>query len=286
MTNYFNNLLQLEHIEQLFDCRRFIDVDSEILYSESRLHNSINLVDSFIYIKRQELYKRSLATNAVLYKLEQENELLLLFAIMPFNIEEKKFILEYVANVTKKIDLNYVSLDPGTSIPDSIHNLAFTDELTGLFNRRYINQMLPVSITTCANEKLPLSIIFADLDYFKDINDSYGHVAGDYLLNTFATELQRSVRQTTDWVARYGGDEFLLCLVGSNAKKAKLIAEQIRHNTEKKSFIYNGSVIKTTCSLGIYTIRNFETYPSCDFIISELDKKLYKAKKSGRNSVG
>lgn len=284
MQNYLKDLMEMEHMNKLYDCTRLIDVDGKRLYSEHFIQTSSISIPSFVYESRQDLYHRSILSNTAIYQVNQEDELLLLFSVLPICVNDKNFIMECIANVTDRIDIN-ILLEQSTSLHNSTYRLTITDELTGLYNRRYINQMLPHSITTCANQEIPLSIIFADLDYFKDINDSYGHVAGDYLLFEFATALQQSINENADWVARYGGDEFLLCLVGANSRKAKLIAERIRNDIEQRSFIYHGAEIKTTCSLGVYTIDDFQTLPSCDFIISEIDKRLYQAKNSGRNNV-
>ena len=132
---------------------------------------------------------------------------------------------------------------------------------------------------------MPLSIIFVDLDYFKRTNDLYGHIAGDHLLREFAFELRRNIRKNTDWVARYGGDEFLLCLIDANYTKAKAVAERIRKTVMHKTFNHNGHEIQMTCSLGVYTINDFIKPLTSDIILDAIDKKLYKAKNAGRNKV-
>jgi two-component system, cell cycle response regulator len=135
------------------------------------------------------------------------------------------------------------------------------------------------------NNKKPLSIIFADLDFYKNINDEYGHTAGDYVLRGFSELLTRNVRKEKDWVARYGGEEFMIFLSDTANEGAKEIAERIRIATMNKTFDYNGRSIKITCSFGVVTIDNFSVTPSVDEILETVDKRLYQAKKLGRNIV-
>lgn len=101
----------------------------------------------------------------------------------------------------------------------------------------------------------------------------------------FSIELQQNIRQNIDWVARYGGDEFLLCLVGANNDRAHVIAEHIRKVVEQKTFMYHGNIIKTTCSLGVYTVNSFQVLPTYDLILKKVDERLYQAKNAGKNKV-
>lgn len=284
MRSYRKELMQLKTINKLFECIRLIDIESESLYAEHHIHTSLNLIPAFDFQVRQELYHKCMASDSTMYWMEQEGRLLMLFTVLPVEVDKRKLIMECVANVTGKIDVNRL-IGKSTALLESAYRLSITDELTGLYNRRYINQMLPHVIKNCAKQKLPLSVIFTDLDYFKQTNDSYGHVAGDYLLYEFAMELQRDIQKSTDWAARYGGDEFVLCLAGADNNKAKGIAEGVRKAIEDKIFEYQKHKIKITCSFGIYTVEDFDPLPTCDSIFREIDKRLYEAKRAGRNIV-
>lgn len=284
MRSYRKELMRLETINKLFECIRLIDIESESLYAEYQIPGSLNQIPTFDFLVRQELYHKCIAGDTTMYWMEQEGRLLLLFTAVPVEINKRKLIMECVANVTGKMDVNRL-LAESTDLLESAYRLSVTDELTGLYNRRYINQMLPHVIKNCAINKIPFSVIFTDLDYFKEINDSYGHLAGDCLLYEFGMALQRNIRKSTDWAARYGGDEFLLCLVGIDKETAKMRAEAIRKEIESKTFEYHEHKIKMTCSLGIYTEENFHPLPTCDFIFQEIDKMLYEAKRVGKNIV-
>ncbi|AFS77591.1 diguanylate cyclase (GGDEF) domain-containing protein [Gottschalkia acidurici 9a] len=284
MEEYYEKLKEIEPVDKLFDYIRIIDIKDKSVFYEQRINSSLISVPPFVYKKRQELYNNCIARNKAIYQVEQEGQLLLLFAVLPVSIDKEKLVMECIANITGRITING-SLDESANALNNAYRLSVTDELTGLYNRRYINHTLPLDIADCVNQEIPLSVLFTDLDYFKEINDDYGHSAGDYFLYEFAIELRKNIRKDVDWIARYGGDEFLLCLIGVNNSKAKTIADQIRKSIEQKIFVYDGNEIKTTCSIGVYTLSQFHDLPTSDYILKEVDNHLYKAKKSGRNKV-
>ena len=284
MEEYCEKLKDIGPVDKLFDYIRIIDIKDKSVFYEQRINSSLISVPPFVYEKRQNLYNNCIATNKATYQVEQEGPLLLLFAVLPVSIDKEKLVMECIANITGKITINGL-LDESADALNNAYRLSVTDELTGLYNRRYINNTLPLDIADCANQEIPLSVLFTDLDYFKEINDGYGHSAGDYFLYEFAIELKKNIRKDVDWVARYGGDEFLLCLIGVSNSGAKTIAEQIRKSIEQKIFVYDGNEIKTTCSIGVYTFSQFHDLPTSEYILKEVDNRLYKAKKSGRNKV-
>lgn len=270
----------MEHMNKLFDCIRLIDVDCKSLRQEYYIHSCVDYLSKFDYIQRKDIYERCLELDSAIYRIKQEGNNLLIYVVFPTYIEKKKLVMECIVNITEKLDMNQCCM-----LSDSVYKLTITDDLTDIYNRRYINQALPLAISKCSKNEVPLSLIFTDLDSFKAVNDLYGHEAGDYLLREFAAELQNNIRQNTDWVARYGGDEFLLCLVGVNNLRAQVIAERIRKIVEQKSFTYHEHRIKTTCSLGVYTVNSFQVLPTYDSLLREVDMRLYDAKKAGRNKV-
>ena len=156
------------------------------------------------------------------------------------------------------------------------------DELTQLFNRRYINERLPVEIFQGLTKKKITTLIMVDIDEFKKINDQHGHIAGDMILQEFAKLLLNGLPGADDWAARYGGEEFLLCLHDSDASKAMKVAEQIRKTIEKTQFTIPNGIVNITCSLGVCTAgeeMNMQEW------IDAADKNLYLAKSNGGNKV-
>src|ERR1700728_1721916 len=115
--------------------------------------------------------------------------------------------------------------------------LSITDALTGSFNRRYLMEQLPREMERCRRYGNPLSVIMCDVDHFKQVNDVKGHSAGDDVLQQFVARMQRSIRATSDWVARLGGEEFLIVLPETGFKGAMFVAEKIRAITTSVPFV-------------------------------------------------
>ncbi len=159
------------------------------------------------------------------------------------------------------------------------HN-AEHDGLTGLWNHRIILDRLRGEVERSRRDGTPVSVILADLDYFKKINDTFGHAAGDVVLKEISTILQNQVR-SYDWAGRYGGEEFLLVLPGASSEGARMRAEQMRKAIEDAGPISGDKTIQITASFGVAS-----GYPSdYEAMIQTADKALYRAKNSGRNCV-
>src|SRR5277367_4681543 len=109
--------------------------------------------------------------------------------------------------------------------------LSITDALTGAYNRRYLMEQLPRELERCRRHRIPLSVLMCDIDHFKTINDAKGHAAGDEVLQQFAARAQKSIRSNSDWVSRYGGEEFLIVLPETAHEGAVSVAEKIRSLT-------------------------------------------------------
>lgn len=158
--------------------------------------------------------------------------------------------------------------------------LATTDQLTGLYNRHYFTSELVKQINIWRRYQRPLSIIILDIDYFKKINDTYGHVAGDYVLRTLSEICQEIVRDI-DTVARIGGEEFAILLPSTAVNGALQTAERIRKETEAHSFKYDDVGFRLTVSMGVAELTD-ESWSITEFM-KAADEMLYKAKNAGRN---
>ncbi|HHH44443.1 MAG TPA: diguanylate cyclase [Gammaproteobacteria bacterium] len=162
---------------------------------------------------------------------------------------------------------------------------AITDDLTGLYNRRYLNEIYPKMLAQAEREGLVLSAVLLDLDYFKNINDTYGHNAGDACLVKFATLLRKNSR-TSDFVFRMGGEEFLILSLGRRAENVSTLAEKILVSTEAEEVQYGGHAIHFTVSCGISCVRSSPSFhPTLSHLVSLADRALYAAKREGRNCV-
>ncbi|MBL8911697.1 MAG: GGDEF domain-containing protein [Archangium sp.] len=165
----------------------------------------------------------------------------------------------------------------------SIYESATRDGLTRIFNKKYFLDTLRKEFAYCLRHRVPLSLVMFDIDHFKKINDTYGHPAGDYVLQKVAAKVSETVRQE-DLFARYGGEEFALMLRESAADKSIRCAERCRRAVDGAEFVFNGTPIRTTISLGVATVLDSD-FAQPEDLIAAADKYLYRAKKGGRNRV-
>ncbi len=160
---------------------------------------------------------------------------------------------------------------------------ATIDSLTNLYNRRAFEDFAEKEIQRAQREKTPLSIILMDIDFFKQVNDTYGHQAGDKVLQEFSLRLKNSLRQY-DILARYGGEEFMLLLPDTDPKTALTIAEKLRVTIAKPVFNVNATPsISVTASFGVATNQGKQL--NWQQLVSFADNALYHAKQNGRNQV-
>ena len=170
---------------------------------------------------------------------------------------------------------------------EKITMLSITDPLTGIYNRSYLNERLPQEIARSFRYKHPLSLLMCDIDRFKRINDTYGHLIGDQILREFVLCLNGSIRKSIDWMARYGGEEFMIVLPETNVKGARQGAERLRKLVSTHIFTINGDEIQITASFGIsgFDPAEHDDKIPPETLIAESDKYLYQAKDAGRDRV-
>lgn len=158
---------------------------------------------------------------------------------------------------------------------------AIRDVLTGLYNRRYLTDMLPRELALAARDSVSMSVLLIDIDHFKSINDRYGHLSGDDVLAAVAEALTIGCRDS-DIVARYGGEEFVVLLPGAGAAEARNRAERLRLACAELAVPWPGGVIAVTISVGVATFVPGQTGED---LLGAADRALYRAKESGRNRV-
>jgi len=157
--------------------------------------------------------------------------------------------------------------------------LAMVDSLTGIANRAAYDDRVEHEFLRWQRQRAPVSILAWDIDRFKQINDAYGHKAGDKVLRVIGQHLAQHVRGT-DFVARYGGEEFVMILVGTAGEQAKVAADKIRIAIAAIGFHFRNKPVTVTASCGITTLRDGDT---TETVFDRADKALYKAKDAGRN---
>ncbi|MDO8461901.1 MAG: GGDEF domain-containing protein [Deltaproteobacteria bacterium] len=162
-----------------------------------------------------------------------------------------------------------------------LYKMAIIDALTGAYNKRFFEGRLKEEFSYCLRNSVPLSLLIFDIDYFKKINDTYGHRAGDFVLTHLAT-LARSIIRTEDIFCRYGGEEFTVLLKGTDEAGGILMAERLRRLIEESDFTFDGQLMKVTISLGVTTLKG-QNFTDSETMIKLADKYLYKSKNNGRN---
>ena len=167
---------------------------------------------------------------------------------------------------------------------DKSVSLAYTDALTGIYNRRYMNAHLDRKIMEISDTQKPLSVVIFDIDHFKQVNDNYGHAGGDEVLRTLAERVGSSIRDF-DLLARYGGEEFVVIMPSTPADVAAMVAERLRQRLEAQAFEVSGhdQPLPITASLGVATTT--DPMETADNLLARADTALYAAKRGGRNRV-
>lgn len=209
---------------------------------------------------------------------------------LPVQIGSRHLALELIQNVTENLyfengEDNENPQQIMRALYEHVDHLINADELTGLYNRRYINESLSSLLYDMRKNHQPLSVIYMDVDHFKSINDTYGHDVGDQILQDIAELLRESIRQNEGWAARLGGDEFVLCFPRVDNTSAKKIAERIRIAVSEKEFRVNCHTIHVTCSFGVNTANPEDESTSSQELLELADRNLYLCKNTGRNKV-
>ena len=164
------------------------------------------------------------------------------------------------------------------------HNLAIHDQLTGLYNRYELLEMLAHSGAQSRRSGKPLAMLMLDIDYFKLVNDRYGHLVGDEVLRQVARRANERLRRS-DVMTRYGGEEFLALLPDTDLEGAIVVAQDIRQAIEMHPMVVGGKEIPITISIGVHAGVFGNALDAADAMISASDRALYQAKEQGRNRI-
>lgn len=195
---------------------------------------------------------------------------------------QKKLVEEQ----TRLLELKIKELSELQEANFKLESLSTLDGLTGISNRRSFDNYMDMSLKNCFRSDKPISLIMADIDFFKNYNDNYGHLKGDECLIKVAKAMASSIKRPLDFVARYGGEEFAVILPETDEDGAMVIAEIIRKDIEALQITHEHSAASpyVTLSLGIKTIVPKVNYSINEFI-ENADKALYNSKLNGRNQV-
>ena len=280
----------LDFIKTMYDTVRLVDpVQKCVLeYDENTLCKKD--VHCYGYWENSKICDNCISIRAYqdknsFMKIEYKPNKILMVTATPLNKEGEPVVLELLKNVTDSMMIGEGDYNSGNLLQNVVKNfndMVIKDKLTSLYNRSFIDNRLPVDIVNATVTDKPLSIIFVDIDNLKTINDTYGHLAGDLALKEVGIVIQNNIR-TDDWAARYGGDEFLICLNGTSYDETYQIAEKIRSNIERISLSFQNKNIYFTVSLGIHTMQG--VMRTAEEIINFADLRMYEAKKNGKNCI-
>lgn len=272
---------------QFGKCREAISIADYALRSavdvkDKLLQSYLNMLFSNIYEKLED-YKKALKYYKEYSRINEEL----------FNDNSSRIIAEMQAkyDLYKKekekeiIKLQNVKLQKANKILQEAYKkvkiLSQKDFLTKVSNRRHITEVTKMEIARVKQNSKPFSIIMADIDDFKKINDKYGHYVGDYVLVESVERIKKAVRKT-DLIARWGGEEFLIILPETDEEEGKIVAEKIRERIEETKFRCDNILLSVTMTLGVSEFNEDYDFNEC---INFADKALYKGKASGKNCV-
>lgn len=282
---------RLSIFKNIYDMIRIINPNNNKILSTD--NNTIN-TDTHCYelwnrngICENCISKQAYESNETVVKIEYNKNRIFLVMASPINIGKETYIVELVKDISKGGAIIDREREYAESIEKFLKNIQETtliDDLTGVYNRRYIRERLEVDVEKSIREQKSMSVIMADIDYFKEINDTYGHIVGDNVLKDFTRIASKYIRSNgSDWIGRYGGEEFLIVLNDTDEDKAEIIAERIRKNLEETTLEHKGNKFSITCSFGVYGFRDLDM--NTEDIIHRADINLYEAKEKGRNTT-
>lgn len=287
------NAIDYEYLSHTQYHYRLIGVDAEWVTSGQRNYVSYSNLSPGDYIFEvraktiQGLYTDPVRVSFVILKPWHQTTfaygvygLILIFIIFSFvKIRENHLITE------KNSELNLLNDKLEVAVKD-LEEVSIKDGLTGIYNRRYFNTVLGEQFNIAKRSRLPISVLMIDVDDFKEINDAYGHVFGDKYLIAFANEIEKSLVRTTDFCARFGGDEFAVVLYDTDLKGTESVAHTIRRNVGDLKIEHQGENYEMTskvCIGGYTIIPDYEM--SLELLISTADDALYEAKRNGKNQI-
>lgn len=281
-----------ETLEKIYDVVRIVDpVNNKVIYyKKDRQHVSLDEAACYGFWQKDKFCNNCISLRAFLkqetfVKFEVVNNRIYMITASPVQCSNGPCVVEMLNDITDKSVLESIVGTNQEDFSDVILRFNDTfvkDDLTKLFNRRFINERLPVEIATNIAASSPSCLVILDIDDFKFINDNYGHIAGDVILQQFSALLKNDVEGRTNWVARFGGDEFIIYLHNTNCEQAIKITEKIRYDVEHFSFSTKGLDFNITCSVGIGAL---ESGMDMESWINVADQNLYVAKSQGGNKV-
>jgi diguanylate cyclase (GGDEF) domain len=282
---------KLSLFDKIYENIRLVDPERKKVISYSNNQLSESSIRCFDFWDKNKACDNCISIRAynedkTFVKIEYSMNKVFMVTSIPYELEHRKIVIELLKDATDSmiIDSNQMIKNNTEiyTIIDNMNQLILKDPLTEVYNRRYISERLPIDILEASLSEQEISIIMADIDFFKQVNDIYGHLAGDEVLQGFTNVISDCLTQEGEWVARFGGEEFLICLPGSGLSDTIKVVETIRKQVEAMVIDFNDSKINITSSFGI-CVAQPDSGSKVEDMIQYADKKLYEAKMNGKN---
>ncbi len=258
--------------KKVMDCRSSLALDTkEICYN---YWGTGKICDNCISIRAHQ-------ENRSFIKLEKNGSSILMVTALPILNTDQPVVLELLKDATDSMFMGTGDYNTGEimlHVIQEMSDMVIRDPLTSLYNRRFIDDRLSVDVINAAVNQAALSVCFIDLDNFKILNDTYGHEVGDQIIVVISRILNDTIRSESDWAARYGGDEFLLCLNHADSKQAERIMKRIADAALKTDFSVQGESVVISLSYGIASMQ--EKPRTALELIQLADRRMFEAKKN------
>lgn len=280
--------------KKLYDVIRLVDpINNKVIdcYPNNLIENKKSL-DCYKFWNKDAACENCTSLNAYIendtfYKVEVKDDELYMVVSSPFEINATTYVVELIKNITttgyfKDNDYDDSFKNLFTIISDLLHK----DDLTGAYTKKFMYASLTKELDTTSKSYSFLSVMMLDIDFFKKVNDTYGHLLGDEVLKDFVKVVSSCIKDENALLGRFGGEEFILILKHDDVDKIKFLGNTILASVENHLFKYDDISLKLTCSLGVYTVSTKDWEPiTMEDIINISDRNLYSAKKSGRNKM-
>ncbi len=290
MTNQIINpsiqqiIQEITAYDQMYDLIRIVDpIQKKVLRYED---DAWTTEPGYCYDAYQEghickncVSIRAFQTDRTSIKTQFFKDKLHMVTSVPVIFEGRKVVFELFKDINDSSDLLQAELKEMQKLIQKTNELMITDALTNIYNRRFIDERLPVDFAIHQTNHTEAQLIILDIDYFKHVNDQYGHLMGDKVLKDVA-RLMKQVYSTTEIIARYGGEEFLIYDPRPIEESLKSL-NLLKNTIEQYPFVFEDKVIHITISAGLYTVSQ----DSPEEAIKQADRNLYLAKNKGRNRI-
>ncbi len=228
---------------------------------------------------------RAYRSNKSFMKLEQTKNKILMVTALPIAVKGRALVIELLKDATDSMLIglgDYNDSQPIFNVVRDLNHMVVIDHLTGCYNRLFLDDRLPVDIVKSTVDKTPLSVLFIDIDNMKVINDTLGHAAGDKALKYVVNCLRKYINREKHWVARYGGDEFFVCLNQTNQEEAEKMAEQMTAALKENVIRIDDREFSVTVSIGVVTVK--EQQYNADELIHLADERMYEVKRKNKKA--